>query len=130
MSFWKQGPREWSPRLKRAEESIRLLRLAIPPELILEVDPDGSGVINGSPPKIGRLRVGDTTANLNEVYPYRPGIDGKAAFMVMTQKSKQGEPQFLSIVWILSDGNIAMNKDVVALWEGKAVGLESVVVLE
>jgi hypothetical protein len=128
--IWQEGPREWSPRLKKAQESIRLLRLVIPPELILEVDPDGSGVINGSPPKIGRLRVGNTIANLNEIYPYRPGIDGKAAFVVRTPKPKQDKPQFLSIVWILSDGNIAMNKEVMALLEGKVVGLEHVVVLE
>lgn len=121
---WPEGPRDWSPRLSKALRKADVLRTLIPSELIVEVDPNGSREITGNPRKLGRLIVNGTSANLSETYAHIPGVLGKVAFLVMLDKPEARALEGLSMVWILSNGHLAMGRGIVSLLEGKIPGYE------
>lgn len=107
-TIWVEGPREWSPRKRLVEESVGLIRRAIPSELLAAAR------------DVRHFKIEEEVYHVEGTFtiPGRKGVIAKVVLMVMLGKEELG------LVWLRSDGKLSVRPEVIDLLRGKLPGYE------
>lgn len=106
-TIWVEGPREWSPRKRLAEEAVDLIRHAIPSDLLLSRN------------EVSHFAIGKEIYHVDATYNV-PGRRGVIAKIVLMATVGEG----LGLVYLCSDGRLLVRKEVIELLRGEVAGYE------